>query len=551
MTTPSNEPSSTRRIASDVKLGRDVVVADFVNLYGCTVGDQSRIGPFVEIQRGALIGRRVKIQSHAFICEGVTIADEAFIGHGVVFTNDRYPRSTDGGGQLLGPGQWTLENTVVERGASIGSNCTVLCGVRIGERAIVGAGSTVTRDVPAGAVVAGNPARILRRLDDDVPETLSAAVEDDVPMAAPDRSLRAVQAEAEVAVLSVLRSGTYVLGEQLLAFEREYARWCGRHFCVGVASGTAAIHLALVAAGVGPGDEVITPPNTFFATVEAILHAGAMPVFVDVDYLRGTIDPAGLRPAITSRTRVIVPVHLYGQPAELTAIGEICQEFGLALVEDACQAHGATIDGKLVGSTGLAGCFSFYPTKNLPACGDAGAIVTDDERLASKARALRHHGQITAGIHEFVGFNERLDELQAAVLRVQLPRVMAETDARRALAARYVDAFSDLPLELPVIDGGVCAAFHLFVVKSKQRDELRRHLAAHGVSTAIHYAIPVHLQPALRFLGHARGSFPVAEQLAQESLSLPINAHLTEAEINRVILAVRLFFDGGQRAPGH
>ena len=529
-----------KRIAADVKFGENVVVQDFVNLYGCEIGDGSKIGPFVEIQKGARIGRRVKISSHTFICEGVTIEDEAFIGHGVMFINDRYPRSTVGG-QLQGEEDWTVVPTVVRRVASIGSNTTILCGVTVGEGAIVGAGAVVTKDVPPGMIAAGNPARPLRPVDPPPAEAETRAVSR-VPFVALDRTHAAVRDEAEAAALRVLRSGQYVQGREAAAFEEEFAAFCETRFALVANSGTSALHLALLALGIGPGDEVVTAPNSFFATAEAILYTGARPVFADVSPETANLDPAALVSALTARTRGVIPVHLYGLPAEMTPILEVCTARGIPVVEDACQAHGARYRGRRVGTLGCLGCFSFYPTKNLGACGEGGAVVTNDPDLAATMRMLRDHGQATKGHHDRVGFNYRLDEIQAAILRVKLRHLPEAIQSRRRIALRYLDRLQGLPLGLP--DPGIDEehVFHLFVVRMEARDQLRAHLDAHGVSTAIHYPEPIHMQPPLQELGYGPGQFPVAERLARESLSLPLDPYLTEGEVDRVIAAVRAFF---------
>lgn len=531
---------SWKRIAPDVKLGVDVIVQDFVNLYGCEIGDHSKIGPFVEIQKGVRVGRNVKVSSHTFICEGVTIEDEAFIGHGVMFINDRYPRSTVDG-RLQGTADWTVVPTVIRRGASIGSNATILCGVTVGEEAIVGAGAVVTRDVPPRVVVAGNPARSLR------PADLSSGTSAPppplrVPFVALDRAYAAIQQEVEAAVRQVLQSGQYIQGQEAAAFEGEFAAFCGAQCAITVNSGTSALHLALLAVGIRPGDEVITAPNSFFATAEAILYTGARPVFVDVDPGSATMNPATLEAVITPRTRAVIPVHLYGRAAHMAPILATCAAHGIPVVEDACQAHGAQYGNRRVGTLGRLGCFSFYPTKNLGTCGEGGAVITDDPALAADLRALRNHGQSHKGHHERVGFNYRLAEIQAAFLRVNLRHLPAGIQSRRRIAYRYLEALQGLPLVLPDPGNENEHVFHLFIVRTEARDHLRAHLEVRGVSTAVHYPQPIHLQPPLRDLGYSAGQFPVAERLARESLSLPIDPYLTEQEVGRVITAIGEFF---------
>ena len=361
-------------ISEDVILGSDVKVYGFSNLYGCSVGDRTRIGTFVEVQRGASIGRDCKVSSHTFICEGVTIEDEVFVGHNVTFINDRYPRATNGDGTLQTGSDWAVVPTRVCTRASIGSSATILCGVTIGEGATVGAGSVVTRDVAPHTIVAGNPARAIRR------------GEGGRSMGVPFLDLKAqyesIQHEIDPAIGRVVRSSAFAGGKYVTAFEEEFARYCGVQFAIGVGSGTEALWFALLALGVGPGDEVITVPNTFIATVEAITFTGASPVFVDVDESTALMDPALLEAVISPRTRAIIPVHLYGQTADMDPILEIAGRHGIPVVEDAAQAHGARYRGRPAGSMGIAGCFSFYPGKNLGAYGEAGAITTNDPDLS-------------------------------------------------------------------------------------------------------------------------------------------------------------------------
>ena len=327
------------RIAPDVKLGKDVRIFAFVNLYGCSIGDNSKIGTFVEIQKNAVIGRNVKVSSHTFICEGVQIEDDVFIGHNVSFINDKYPRSTSASGELQTEADWQVVETIVKRGASIGTSCTILCGVTIGEYAIVGAGSVVTRDVPPNTIVAGNPARISKESGGE--------------MKIPFVDLKSLHSEIEDELSEVfdrvLGNSTFVLGPEVQRFEQEFAayvrhgalrrseHWNGRN-----SSGARS-------SGIGPGDEVITVPHTFIATAEAITAVGARPVFVDIDPVSFTMDPALLEAAITSKTRAIIPVHLYGQTADMDPILEIANRHGIPVVEDACQAHGAEYKGRKAG----------------------------------------------------------------------------------------------------------------------------------------------------------------------------------------------------------
>ena len=537
-----SDPTPLQQIAPDVRLGRDVRVFGFVNLYGCSIGDESRIGTFVEVQKNATIGARCKISSHTFICEGVTIEDEVFIGHGVQFTNDRDPFAT-ANGRPQTEADWQVIPTRVCRGASIGSGAVILPGVTIGAGALVGAGAVVTRDVPAGMVVAGNPARFLRARGPEQTEQPAAAA---VPAPIGTIDLRsqyaALREELSQALLGVAESTQYILGPKVQAFETQFAEFCGTSHCVGVNSGTSALHLALLAAGVGAGDEVITVPMTFVATCWAIRYVGARPVFVDVDPVTYTMDPARVEAHITSRTRAILPVHLYGQPADMEPLLQIADRHGIPVIEDAAQAHGAEYCGKPAGSLGRLGCFSFYPGKNLGAMGEAGALVTNDPELAARVRALRDHGQSTRHRHDELGFNYRMDALQAAVLSVKLKHLSDWNQTRRDLADRYSRELAGLPLQLPGTGPGCNPVWHQYVVLSPQREALQRELQARGIATGLHYPVPVHLQPAFTDLGHSLGDFPTTERIAGDCLSLPLYPEMNPFQQARVIEGVRSFF---------
>ena len=348
--------------------------------------------------------------------------------------------------------------------------------------------------------------------------------------------------EEAIAVFERIAStGAFSLGADLTRFEREYADYCGTAHCAGVANGTVSIELALRALGAGPGKQVVTVAHTFVATVEAIAMTGAKPVLVDVDPQTRCIDPAAVERAITDQTVAVVAVHLYGRPAPMDALKAICDPRGIAIVEDAAQAHGATVDGRRTGSLGTIASFSFYPTKNLGAMGDGGAVVTDDERLDAAVRSLRHHGSAPddANRHVSVGGTERLDNLQAALLSLKLARLDDDNDQRRAAAEHYRERLAGLPLELPAPDApGARSVYHLFVVQVEERDRVREQLRAQGIGAAVHYPTPVHLQPGWSFLGHAAGDLPVSERLARTALSLPIFPGIEEAEIDRVAEAL-------------
>jgi dTDP-4-amino-4,6-dideoxygalactose transaminase len=345
--------------------------------------------------------------------------------------------------------------------------------------------------------------------------------------------------ELDDAVGRVLASGWYVLGEEVASFEHEFAAYCGADHCVGVNSGLDAIHVALRALGVGPGDEVLVPAHTFVATWLGVSYAGATPVPVGVEEGTYNLDQACVEEAMTERTRAIMPVHLYGQAADMEPIMALASRHGLAVVEDAAQAHGASYRGSRAGALGQAAAFSFYPGKNLGAMGDGGAIVTDDPELAERCRMLRNYGSRRKYQHELAGHNTRLDELQAAVLRVKLRHLDAWNERRRALAGRYRDALRLPELALPAATAESGHVWHLFVVRHPQRDALAEAIGRRGVDTLIHYPVPPHLSGAYRETTTSGNGHAQAERLAGEVLSLPIGPHLEEAEAMRVIDAVR------------
>lgn len=349
----------------------------------------------------------------------------------------------------------------------------------------------------------------------------------------------ALRPDIDAAIARVIANTSFIMGSEVAAFEEAFAGWCQARHAVGVSSGTAAIELALRALGVGPGDQVITTPFTFIATAEAISAVGATPVFADIDPVTYNLDPAAVEAAITPATRALLPVHLYGQPADMPALAAIAQRRGLALIEDAAQAHGAQIGGRRVGSLGHAACFSFYPGKNLGAYGDGGAVTTDDEALAAKLRKLRDHGRVSKYVHDELGYGHRLDALQAAILGAKLPHLDAANTARRRLAARYQELLAGADLVLPAVPTGVEPVWHLYVVRSPRRDELVASLKAQGIEAGIHYPLPLHLQPAYRHLGLGPGSFPVAEAASQQVLSLPLFPEMTDQQQERVAGALQ------------
>lgn len=341
--------------------------------------------------------------------------------------------------------------------------------------------------------------------------------------------------QLDAAIAAVVDCGAFAGGPFVARFEKEFAAFCDAPFAIGVGNGTDALWLSLLAVGVGPGDEVITVPSTFMATAEAISYCGARPVFVDIDETTYTLDPAQLESAITPRTKAIIPVHLFGQMADMDAILAIANRHGIPVIEDACQAHGSRQHGRPAGTRGVAGCFSFYPGKNLGAFGEAGGVITSDPELKKKIEVFRDHGQDRKYHHARIGWNARMDGIQGAVLSVKLPHLESANTRRRAHAARYRELLADTGVVLPVEAPGNHHVYHVFAVRVTGRDRVLQSLTDAGIGCGIHYPVPVHLQAAYEFLGCGPGSFPVAERCADQFLSLPMFPELTDGQIRAVV----------------
>ncbi len=350
---------------------------------------------------------------------------------------------------------------------------------------------------------------------------------------------RAIKPEVDAAIASVLETCEFTLGSEVAAFENEFAAYCHAEHGIGVNSGTSALHLALLAAGVGPGDEVITVPFTFIATVSAIAYTGARPVFVDVDPSTLTMDPGAVEAAITPRTKAIIPVHLYGRPADMDPIVAIARRHGIVVIEDAAQAHGAEYKGRRAGSLGDMACFSFYPGKNLGAYGEGGIVVTDSPEYTRTLRMLRDWGAEKKYQHVLKGYNYRMEGIQGAVLRVKLRHLEDWTEARRAAAARYDELLIDGGVETLPPATAMRHVYHIYAVRTGSRQEWQDALQRDGIHTGVHYPIPVHLQPAFADLGYRAGRFPASEHAAREVLSLPMFPELTAAQCETVCGAVR------------
>jgi dTDP-4-amino-4,6-dideoxygalactose transaminase len=374
---------------------------------------------------------------------------------------------------------------------------------------------------------------------------MTAVATQEIPLVDLRAQYRTIRDEVRAAIDDVLESMQLTIGPNVKAFDQEFARYVGTKHSIGVGSGTDALQLAIRACGVSSGDEVITVSHTFFATVEAILYANARPILVEIDERSMLMDPAAVAAAITPKTKAIIPVHLYGRTVDLKPLRQIAQDRNVAIIEDAAQAHGALLDdGKSAGTGGRAGCFSFYCSKNLGAYGEAGSITTNDDRLADELRALREHGQSTRYYHPVIGYNARLDEIQAAILRVKLRRLEGWNARRRALARMYDERLKGsgvITPEIPSDDRRHVFYTYTVRVPGGRRDDLRKFLGERAIGTQIHYPVPIHLQQSAEFLGYQKGDLPITEKVASEVLSLPMFAELTDEQVDRVAEAVRSF----------
>jgi dTDP-4-amino-4,6-dideoxygalactose transaminase len=377
---------------------------------------------------------------------------------------------------------------------------------------------------------------------------MTAIATQEIPLVDLKAQYATIRDEVRRAIDEVLESMQLTIGPNVKAFDHEFASYIGTKHSIGVGSGTDALQLAIRACGVSSGDEVITVSHTFFATVEAILYANARPILVDVDEKTMLIDPAAVGAAITPRTKAIIPVHLYGRTVDLKPIRQLAQDRNITIIEDAAQAHGALLDdGKKAGAGGRVNCFSFYCSKNLGAYGEAGSITTNDDRLAEELRALREHGQSTRYYHPVIGYNARLDEIQAAVLRIKLRKLEEWNARRRALARMYDERLKGSGVTPPEIPSDIRRhVFYTYTIRvpGGRRDDLRKYLGERGIGTQIHYPVPIHLQQSAEFLGYRKGDLPITERVASEVLSLPMYAELTDEQLERVADAVRSFMKG-------
>lgn len=506
------------------------------------IGNNVSIGTHSVIEHHVKIENNVRIHSQAFIPEKSILEEGCWIGPHVVLTNARHP--------LCPKVKECLRGALIRRGAKIGANVTILPGVIIGENALVGAGSVVTKDIPAESVVKGNPAKVFKSISNltcpyhltkrPYPKTVESSTE--VPFLDLKVQYRSIKLEIDEAIQKILDDSAFIGGKAVENFENNFREFCGSKNCVGVGNGTDALFLAMKAFNIGSGDEVITAVNTFVATSEAISMTGARPVFVDVDAQSYNIDVSRIEEKITERTKAIIPVHLFGQSADMDPILELAKKYNLKVIEDSAQAHDAEYKNRRTGSLGDTACFSFYPGKNLGAYGDAGAVVTKNEELALKVRMLANHGRVQKFNHEFEGFNSRLDGLQAAILNVKLKYLGDWTEARRRNANLYTEFLrTDPRIIIPKEEKFAKHVYHLYVIRIQERDEVRKFLKSKGISTGIHYPYPLHLLNAYKYLGYRKGDFPIAEHCADEFLSLPMYPELQKEKIKFVTDIIKSF----------
>jgi len=509
----------------------------------CKLGKAVLVGQRVVVENGVEIGDSTKIQTGAYITAATKTEERVFVAPMVTTTNDNYMGRTEKRfASRRGP--------ILKKGCRVGGGVTLLPGITIGEEAFIAAGSIVTKDAPPYQLLMGAPARVKRSVPDD--ELLFHEKKKDDNSTVPSFDLKrqneALKTELSAVLGKVVASGQFILGENVKALENEIAQVCGVQYGVGVASGSDALYLALLACGVEPGDEVITTPFTFFATAGSIVRAGAVPVFVDIDPKTYNMDPDLIEEKITPRTKALLPVHLFGQAADMGRIMEIAYKHGLKVIEDVAQALGCEYQGRPGGGIGDAGCLSFFPTKNLGCFGDGGMVVTNNQKIAERVRMLRVHGAKKKYYHELLGVNSRLDELQAAVLRIKLPHFKGWLKKREEHAELYNDLFKASGL---TVSGYVKTPYHLpgcrhtynqYTIAVRKRDELRDYLKERGIGTTVYYPLPLHLQPVFKELGYKKGDFPHAEQAAGSVLSLPMFPELTEEEIRCVVKTITDFY---------
>jgi len=527
---------------------------------GCNIGQNVVISPDV------VLGKNVKIQNNVSVYTGVICEDDVFLGPSMVFTNVSNPRS-----HIIRRNEY--QRTLVKQGASIGANAVIVCGHNIGRYAFIGAGAVVTKEVPDYALVVGNPGRIVGwmcqcgiklKFEEQHTAKCSACGKEytmrgeteieekeiqikQVPLLDLKAQYASLRHLIEPAIREIVESQYFILGPKVTELEKKVARYSQVRYGVGVSSGTDALLIALMAIDINHEDEIITTPYSFFATAGVIARLGAKPVFVDIRPDTYNIDPAKIEAAVSSKTRAVIPVHLFGQMADMDPIMEIAQKYNLIVIEDAAQAIGAEYnDGRRAGSIGHMGCFSFFPSKNLGGFGDAGMVVTNDEHLAQKLVQLRVHGAELKYYHKMVGGNFRIDALQSAVLSVKMDYLDQWTQARQKNSEDYHTLFAEYKLTdkltLPSKQNGYRHIFNQFVIRTPHRDRLLEHLRKHNVGCEIYYPVSLHNQECFAYLGYQNNDFPVSEEAARSTLAIPIYPELSAHQKEYVVYTISNFF---------
>jgi len=536
-------------------------------MHNCKIGAGCNIGQNVVISPDVLLGKNVKIQNNVSVYTGVICEDDVFLGPSMVFTNVTNPRS-----HIIRRGEY--QRTLVKQGASIGANAVIVCGHDIGRFAFIGAGTVVTKEVPDYALVVGNPGRIIgwmcacgTRLnfrndgeaicsacgkeyimynDSEIKEKQTAPVSQ-VPLLDLKAQYASLRQRIEPVIREVVESQYFILGPKVAELESKIANYSQVKYGIGVSSGTDALLIALMAIDVTSADEIITTPYSFFATAGVISRLGAKPVFVDIEPDTYNIDPARIESAITPRTKAIIPVHLYGQMADMDPIMKIAQKHNLTVIEDAAQAIGSEYkDGRRAGSIGHMGCFSFFPSKNLGGFGDAGMVVTNDKDLAEKLVQLRVHGAEPKYYHKIIGGNFRIDALQAAILTIKLDYLDQWTEGRQKNAEDYYRLFGHHQLadklKLPAKREGYRHIFNQFIIAAPERDSLIEHLRNHRIGCEIYYPVALHNQECFAYLGCKTGDFPKAEEAARSTFAIPIYPELTAQQKEYVVQTIASYY---------
>jgi dTDP-4-amino-4,6-dideoxygalactose transaminase/acetyltransferase-like isoleucine patch superfamily enzyme len=532
------------------------------------IGKNCNIGQNVVVSPNVVLGQNVKIQNNVSVYTGVICEDDVFLGPSMVFTNVVNPRS-----HVIRRDQY--QQTLVKKGASIGANAVIVCGNDIGKYAFVGAGAVITKDVPDYALVVGNPGRIVGWMcncgirlnfkdnveikcaacgkeytmvnDKKIQEKENSQVSS-VPLLDLKAQYATIQQAIEPVIKEVVESQYFILGPKVKELEEKIASYSQCKHAIGISSGTDALLIALMALDLQPGDEVITTPFSFFATAGVIARLNVKPVFIDIQEDTYNLDPEKIEDAISDRTKAIIPVHLFGQMADMDPIMDIAKKHNLTVIEDAAQAIGSEDDkGRRAGSIGHMGCFSFFPSKNLGGFGDAGMVVTNDQELAEKLIKLRVHGSEPKYYHQIVGGNFRIDALQAAVLTVKLDYLDQWTEARQKNASEYIENLKEQNLDkvlgLPTIKKGYRHIFNQFVLRSSKRDKLLKHLREFNIGCEIYYPVTLSDQECFAYLNYKRGDFPISEKAAAEVLAIPIYPELTQAQKKYIVDSISGFYN--------